>query len=80
MASKCRVWWNGEEYTIEGGDHADGDFVLAGRILTGMKEGVCPDSFRSQDLCLFTMGGVEVPPAERVYDGAELVLRPRVVH
>lgn len=69
----CSITWNGEVYPVECPDPATAAIVM--ETFLGTHPGL-----RQPGLALFALGGLEVPPYCPVENGADLVLRPRVVY
>lgn len=70
---KCSVTWNGDVHEVECPDPSTAAVVL--ETFLGTRTGI-----RQPGLALFDLGGLEVPPYCPVENGADLVLRPRVIH
>lgn len=67
------ITWNGDVYEVRCPGPCNAALVLETFL------GTHPE-LRQRGLALFTLTGVEVQPHFGVVPGADLVLRPRVIH
>lgn len=70
----CTITWNGDVYGVYVTFPCTAALVLEAFL------GTHPDLRSQPGLALFTLGMTEVEGHEQVLPGADLVLRPRVVH
>jgi hypothetical protein len=66
------VWYNGNSHRVFG------QSLTAARVLQIMTRDMHPDV--AKDYGLFTMGMTEIHPDAGLAHGAEVFLRPRVLH